>query len=102
MIAAFAGAVVTKTRPAVILSSDIYHQSRPDVLLGLITSQKPARSAPTDCIVRDWQIAGLHAPSYFRLYVVTIAQNDVRVIGRLSDFDLIRVFRCVRQGLHEL
>jgi mRNA-degrading endonuclease toxin of MazEF toxin-antitoxin module len=48
-----AGAVVTKTRPAVILSSDIYHQSRPDVLLGLITSQKPARSAPTDCIVRD-------------------------------------------------
>lgn len=35
----FPGVVQTKSRPAVILSSATYHTTRPDVIVGLVTSQ---------------------------------------------------------------
>ena len=37
--AEFQGVVSTKRRPAVIVSSEIYHQSRPDIILAVVTSQ---------------------------------------------------------------
>jgi mRNA interferase MazF len=36
----FPGVVQTKRRPAVILSSASYHSTRPDVIVGLITSHR--------------------------------------------------------------
>lgn len=36
----FPGAMGIKRRPAVVLSSKTYHSNRPDVIIGLITSQK--------------------------------------------------------------
>src|SRR5437588_374872 len=44
----FPGIVQTKRRPAVILSSALYHSTRPDVIVGLITSQIAKATAPTD------------------------------------------------------
>ena len=38
-------------------------------------------------ILQDWTTAGLHQPSAFRSYVVTIAASSVRRAGRLSDRD---------------
>lgn len=35
----YPGVKQTKRRPAVVLSSHLYHQHRPDVIAGLITSQ---------------------------------------------------------------
>jgi mRNA interferase MazF len=99
VVGAFPGARITKTRPAVVLSTEDYHRHRPDVVLGLITTRLPGTSSPTDCEIRDWRQAGLHAPSYFRLYLVTLSQREVRVIGRLSDPDWRNVLGCFQIGL---
>jgi hypothetical protein len=60
----FAGAMVTKVRPAVIIASDSYLRERPDVLVGVLTTKIPPRPASTDYLLKDWQIAGLRAESY--------------------------------------
>ncbi|MGP0076581.1 MAG: type II toxin-antitoxin system PemK/MazF family toxin [Bryobacteraceae bacterium] len=54
VVCAFPGALLTKTRPAVVLSTEDYHRYRPDVIGGLITSQAPTLLAPTDCALHDW------------------------------------------------
>ena len=87
VVCAFPGARLTKTRPAVVLSTENYHRHRPDVVVGLITTQTPKPLVPTDCELRDWRQAGLRAPSFFRLFPVTLPQREVRLIGRLSDLD---------------
>jgi len=61
VIAAFPGAHLTKTRPAVVLSTPEYHKERPDVILGLITSKRSDVLCSTDYEIQDWQFAGLHA-----------------------------------------
>ena len=55
VVGAFPGAQATKTRPAVVLSTEDYHRHRPDVVGGLITTQTPTPLTPTDCALRDWK-----------------------------------------------
>ena len=98
IIGAFAGAHLTKTRPAVVLSTEDYHRYRPDVIVGIITTQIPQPLAPTDCRLMNWERAGLHAPSYFRLFLVTLPHRDVRLVGRLSDSDWQSVQACFQRG----
>ena len=59
----FQGARGVKRRPALIVSTDAYHESRPDVVLAVITTQIDSASAPTDYLLNDWQLAGLKSPS---------------------------------------
>jgi mRNA-degrading endonuclease toxin of MazEF toxin-antitoxin module len=99
VIAAFPGARITKTRPAVVLSTAVYQRYRPDVILGLITTRPPDPLCPTDCEITDWKAAGLHAPSCFRLYLVTLLQRNVRVVGRLADNDWNEVRQRVQLGI---
>ena len=98
VIGAFRGAEITKVRPAVVLSTELYHRHRPDVIVGLITTQHPQELAPTDCELRDWRDAGLHQPSFFRLFPVTLLQRDVRPIGQLSEADWTSVRACFKAG----
>ena len=67
VIGAFPGADTMKIRPAVVLSTELYHRYRPDVIVGLITTQRPKELVPTDCELRDWRQAGLHQPSFFQV-----------------------------------
>jgi mRNA interferase MazF len=99
VVGAFPGAQLTKIRPAVVLSTEKYHRHRPDVVVGLITSQAPKPLTPTDCELIDWKQEGLHAVSYFRLFPVTFPQREVRVTGRLSDTDWASVRACFKIGL---
>src|SRR5580704_12186856 len=57
VVGAFPGAQLTKTRPAVVLSTEDYHRHRPDVVVGLITTQVPTPLAPADCAFLDWKQA---------------------------------------------
>ena len=98
VVGAFPGARVTKTRPAVVLSTEDYHRYGPDVVVGLITTQAPNPLAPTDCPLIDWRQEGLHMASYFRLFPVTLPQREVRLIGRLSDSDWESVRACFKAG----
>lgn len=99
----FPGVNGIKRRPAVILSSEIYHQSRPDIIVGLITNQTAAALAPTDYMLNDWASAGLRLPSAFRSFLVTLppAANPV-LVGRLSDEDWHEVRARVRLALTPL
>jgi len=83
----FPGATGVKRRPAVVVSSDLYHAHRPDLILGALTSQVASATAPTDYILQDWAGAGLHAPSAFRAYFGMAVPSAVRVIGHLSNRD---------------
>jgi mRNA interferase MazF len=99
VISAFPGAQVTKTRPAVVLSTAVYHEHGADVIVGLITTKSADPLRPTDYEIRNWKAAGLHAPSRFRLFLATLLQRDVRVVGRMSADDWEEIRRCVQIGM---
>jgi mRNA interferase MazF len=83
----FVGATGVKHRPAVVVSSDTYHSTRPDIIVCLLTTQIAAATAPTDYVLQDWAAAGLHAPSAFRVYIGMELASAAPVIGHLSDRD---------------
>jgi mRNA interferase MazF len=81
----FLGAAGLKRRPAVVVSSDAYHAERPDIILGVLTTNVSAAVTSTDYVLHDWRSAGLHAPSAFRSYFGMALPLAVHVIGYLSD-----------------
>ena len=84
----FQGVKQTKRRPAVVLSSPFYHRHRPDVIVGLITSQVDSATSPTDYLLRDWAQARLIQRSAFRSFLLTLPRSAIkRRIGKLSDRD---------------
>ena len=88
VVADFPGVMGVKRRPAVVISSDLYHSTRPDLIIALITSQTAAAIRPTDHRLADWSAAGLRLPSAFRAFLATIPASDATgPIGRLSDSD---------------
>ncbi len=88
----FPGAVQTKPRPLVVVSTDIYHRARPDVILALLTTDVKRAIAQTDYILQDWASAGLHHPTAFRAYLGTSDHRDIiTTFGRLSDRDWAEV-----------
>jgi mRNA interferase MazF len=88
-----------KRRPAVVLSSETYHRQRPDVILGILTSNVAMASAASDFAIQDWQAAGLRVPSAFRTYLGMAVSTAVRRVGRLSTRDWQGVKECLRQAL---
>jgi mRNA interferase MazF len=91
----FAGATGIKRRPTIVVSSDLYHANRPDLILAVLTTQVSSATSPTDYILQDWQSAGLHAPSAFRGYFGMSLPSAVHVIGHLSEQDWQEVQRRV-------
>ena len=84
----FPGAKEKKPRPAVVVSTDLYHQIRPDVVVGLLTSNIASATESTDHILHDWAAAGLHVPSAFRSFFATLPQSAILgEIGQLTDAD---------------
>lgn len=98
----FPGVTGVKRRPAVVLSSAAYHAARPDVIVGLITSQTVGLG-PTDYALQDWTGAGLRVPSVFRSFLVTLppSARPTRV-GRLSARDWSEVRTRVKTALAPL
>ena len=98
----FPGVTGVKRRPTVVVSSPVYHASRPDMVVGLITSQTKALG-PTDSVLRDWAQAGLRVPSVFRSFFATLppATHPV-LVGHLSDRHWQGVCACVRTALAPL
>jgi mRNA interferase MazF len=91
----FPGVTGVKRRPTVV-SSPVYHASRPDLVVGLITSHATALG-PTDYALQDWAQAGLRVSSVFRSFFATLppATHPV-LVGHLSDRDWQGVCTCIR------
>nr|CAA9298991.1 hypothetical protein AVDCRST_MAG63-5041 [uncultured Armatimonadetes bacterium] len=99
----FPGVTGVKRRPAVVVSSDVYHAARPDVIVGLITSQTAVTFGPTDYVLQDWAGAGLRVPSAFRSFLVTLPPSaHPAFVGHLSEQDWEAVRARVKAALAPL
>jgi mRNA interferase MazF len=90
----------TKVRPAIVVSSALYHATEPDIVLGAITSNIAAATGPLDHVLTDWQGAGLRFPSAFKPVLSTL--DPIRVIhqiGALVPDDLAEIERRLRHML---
>ncbi len=81
----FPGVVNSKRRPAVVVSSETYHQECPDVILALITTNIANATSSTDYVLQDWSNAHLDRPSAVRNFLFTLPKFEVTEIGKLSD-----------------
>lgn len=98
----FPGVTGVKRRPAVVLSSITYHANRPDVIIGLVTTQT-IELGVTDYALQDWAAAGLRVASVFRSFIVTLPPSaNLILIGELSERDWKSVRACIKTALAEL
>jgi mRNA interferase MazF len=96
----FVGVRRIKRRPAVIISSDIYRQWRPDMIIGMLTGQVAKATAPPDYLLRDWQIVGLVKPTAFRAFLYTASRKSIiATIGHVTDHDWQEIVRCIRTAM---
>jgi mRNA interferase MazF len=93
----FSGPTGQKDRPAVVLSTDAYHEDWDDVLVLAVTSRPPRTLRRTDCELQGWQLAGLSTPSWVRSHLATVNRQIIlRRIGKLTRRDRASVEKCVR------
>ena len=91
VIVNFPGATGIKRRPAIVVSTALYHTERPDVILAAVTTQTAKARAKTDYILQDWSSAGLKQPSAVRMFLGTRPAIEVIKIGELSERDWTEV-----------
>jgi mRNA interferase MazF len=92
----FASAAASKRRPAIVISSDDYHRSGPDVLIASITNNLTAYPHAGDHAIADWQAAGLMLPCLAQAKIATVEVGMLRRrLGRLSPED----WEAVQSGL---
>ena len=86
-------------RPAVVVSSETYHQGRGQFLLAAVTgSQRPPQ--PGDTVVQGWQEARLLGPSLVTGVLLTTTSNEIdRRLGVLSAQDMQGVESNLRLSL---
>ncbi len=88
----FSDLSTTKVRPAIIVSSALYHSTELDLLLAALTSKVAAATGPLDYVLNDWLAAGLRYPSALKPVLFTL--DPARVlhrIGALTPADLSQV-----------
>ncbi len=90
----------TKTRPAVVVSSAVYHTIRSELLLAYVSSQVSRANPAIDYLLTDWRSAGLLKPSFVRPKVAAVEPTLVALrIGTLSARDLLGVDRSLRRAM---
>lgn len=95
----FSDQSTVKKRPAVIISSDVYNEFSADCIIMAITSQTGKTSDIGECVLNNWNEAGLLKPSAIKAAISTIERTlIIRKIGRLSSKD----FRLMEDTLKEL
>ncbi len=96
----FSDLSTTKVRPAVVVSSDLYHATEPDLLMAALTSRVATATGPCDYLLNDWRAAGLRYPSALKPVLFTL--DPARVlhrIGALTPADLAQVDQRLRRAL---
>ncbi len=82
----------TKTRPAVVVSSELYHELRSELLLAYLSSRIAAADPRLDYILVDWKEAGLLKPTFMRPKIAAIEPSlIVYHVGALSERDMREV-----------
>lgn len=93
----FTNQTTGKRRPALVISTDEYNESTPDLTLLSVTSNTRPVPHPGDHVLQDWKQAGLLKPSRVQTKAVTVDSFIiVRRIGTVSTRDLALVEQGVR------
>jgi mRNA interferase MazF len=88
-----------RRRPAVIVSSDAYHQSRREAIISAITSRTD-RILAGDHLIDDWQGAGLLFPSVATGIIRTIKQGMIaKKLGIMPRLDMQAIEDNLRDAL---
>jgi mRNA interferase MazF len=88
-----------RRRPAVIVSSDAYHQSRQEAIIAAITSRTD-RILAGDHLISDWQDAGLLFPSVATGIIRTIKQSMIaKKFGTMPRYDMQAIEDNLRYSL---
>ncbi|MBL8795649.1 MAG: type II toxin-antitoxin system PemK/MazF family toxin [Planctomycetia bacterium] len=96
----FSSGLGDKVRPAVVISTDIYHADWNELLLVEVTSQPPQTLRPTDCELLDWQSAGLNRPSWARAGLAKVIYRHIQQrVGSLTARDFRALEDCLRVAL---
>ncbi|MGI8550400.1 MAG: type II toxin-antitoxin system PemK/MazF family toxin [Dehalococcoidia bacterium] len=91
----------SKWRPAVVVSSDRYNQSTPDVLLASITGNLTAIPHPGDRRIMSWRAAGLLRPSLAQAKLATVEASMIgRRLGVLEEHDMVALQDGLREALY--
>lgn len=86
---AFSGAVGYKRRPAVVISVEKFNAGGIKLIVAAVTSNISPPFRPGDCLLSNWNKAGLLKPSAVRGVLATVDKADVdRKLGVLSAQDL--------------
>lgn len=83
----FIGAVESKRRPAIVLSTIAFNDQYSDVVVALITTNLRLATTPFDYHLKDWAEVGLKGPSAVRTFIGMSQVRETRKIGHLSDAD---------------
>ena len=84
----FSGETGVKRRPAVIVSSDAYHQGRQEAIIAAITSRTD-RVLVGDHLISNWKEAGLLFPSVATGIIRTTRQSMIsRKLGVMPKGDM--------------
>jgi mRNA interferase MazF len=92
-----------KPRPALVISTDVFHRDLPDLVVCPISSQPRYHrsSGPGDCPLQKWRAVGLRHPSTVRISKILAVDKRIikRVLGLLSPEDLSQVEKGLRAAL---
>jgi len=89
-----------KSRPAVVVSSNKYHQGRQEAIIAAITSQAD-RLLIGDHLIGDWKNAGLLFPSVATGIIRTVKQEMVnRKLGIMPVMDMKALDKKLRTVLN--
>jgi mRNA interferase MazF len=84
----FTDQTATKKRPAIVVSSAVYHHERADLIIMAVTSQLRPSATVGEVFITSWQEAGLLKPSAIKPIMTTIAKGLIlRKLGRLEETD---------------
>ncbi|MDI6763366.1 MAG: type II toxin-antitoxin system PemK/MazF family toxin [Thermodesulfobacteriota bacterium] len=94
----FSDQTTTKKRPAVIISSDTYNDTSQDIVIMAITGQTRGHTGIGECLIENWQSAGLLKSSAVKSAISTIEKRLVlKTLGSLSPKNLSSLEKALKE-----
>ena len=93
----FTNLEAAKQRPAVIISSQLYNETKPDIILMAITSRIRNPFAPGEEKIENWKEAGLIKPSILKPLIATIEKEQIiKILGKATFRDQSKITGVIR------
>lgn len=91
----FASSIKYKARPAVVISTNLYHNNGRNTVIILAISSQIESKLQFEPVISQWQESGLLKPSIFKSTIATIEENYIiEKLGTIIGND--------RKNLHKL